>query len=36
MGCEGRLQATVAGAVTDVLESAKANTGRQGGVRVGQ
>lgn len=33
---EGRLRATVAGAVTDVLWSAKANTGRRGGVRVGQ
>lgn len=32
----GWTQAAVAGAVTDVLWSAKANTGSQGGVRVGQ
>lgn len=32
---EGRLRAAVAGAVTDVLWSAKANMGRRGGVRVG-
>lgn len=33
---EGRPRAAAAGAVTDVLWSVKANTGRWGGVRVGQ
>lgn len=33
---ECRLRAAVAGAVTDILWSAKANTERRGGVRVGQ